>query len=107
MSKCTCEQRDQKARQTSESTFYRACGKLRTSCELRRSDDPELIGELGEELQRYSSELEARAHEKGCAIAAVKREIGDMETMSQTLGKFLSEAGSFWMWTERYGTQSV
>lgn len=45
-----------------------------------------------EELQRYSSELEARAHEKGCAIAAVKREIGDMETMSQTLGKFLSEA---------------
>lgn len=45
-----------------------------------------------EELQRYSNELEARAHEKGCAIAAVKREIGDMETVSQSLGKFLSEA---------------
>ncbi len=45
-----------------------------------------------EELQRYSTELEARAHEKGCAIAAVKREIGDMETMSQALDKFLSEA---------------
>ena len=47
-----------------------------------------------EEIQRYSNELEARAHEKGCAIAAVKREIGDTETMSQTLEKFLVEAKS-------------
>ena len=45
-----------------------------------------------EEVQRYSDELEAMVHEKSCAIAAVKREIGDIETMSLALDKFLSEA---------------
>ena len=43
-----------------------------------------------EEIQRYSNELEARAHEKGCAIAAVKREVGNMEAMSRAYGKFLA-----------------
>lgn len=45
-----------------------------------------------EEIQRYSNDLEARAHEKGCAIAAVKREVDDMEAMSKAYGKFLAEA---------------
>lgn len=38
-----------------------------------------------EELQRYGRELEARAHEKSCAIAAVKRTLGDNETMAKNL----------------------
>ena len=45
-----------------------------------------------EDLQRYSRELEARAHEKSCAIAAVKRTLGDNETMVQNLKKFVAEA---------------
>ena len=45
-----------------------------------------------DDLQRYSRELEARAHEKSCAIAAVKRTLGDSDTMAQNLRKFLSEA---------------
>lgn len=45
-----------------------------------------------EELQRYSRELEARAHEKSCAIAAVKRTLGDNETMVQNLKKFIADA---------------
>ena len=45
-----------------------------------------------EEIQRYSNELEARAHEKGCAIAAVKREVDNMEAMSKAYDKFLTEA---------------
>ena len=45
-----------------------------------------------EDLQRYSRELEARAHEKSCAIAAVKRTLGDSETMEQSLKKFLVDA---------------
>lgn len=45
-----------------------------------------------EDLQRYSRELEARAHEKSCAIAAVKRTLGDDDTMGQNLKKFLVEA---------------
>lgn len=45
-----------------------------------------------EELQRYSRELEARAHEKSCAIAAVKRTLGDSDTMAQNLKKFIAEA---------------
>lgn len=45
-----------------------------------------------EELQRYSRELEARAHEKSCAIAAVKRTLGDNATMEQNLKKFIVEA---------------
>ena len=45
-----------------------------------------------EELQRYGRELEARAHEKACAIAAVKRTIGDNDTMEQNLRKFLADA---------------
>jgi hypothetical protein len=45
-----------------------------------------------EELQKYSRELEARAHEKACAIAAVKRTLGDNDTMEQNLKKFLAEA---------------
>ena len=45
-----------------------------------------------EDLQRYSRELEARAHEKACAIAAVKRTLGDNETMVQNLKKFVAEA---------------
>ncbi len=45
-----------------------------------------------EELQKYSRELEARAHEKSCAIAAVKRTIGDNEAQEQGLSKFLVEA---------------
>ena len=45
-----------------------------------------------EELQRYSRELEARAHEKACAIAAVKRTLGDNGTMEQSLKKFLADA---------------
>ena len=45
-----------------------------------------------EDLQRYSRELEARAHEKSCAIAAVKRTLGDDDTMEQNLKKFLVDA---------------
>lgn len=45
-----------------------------------------------EELQKYSRELEARAHEKSCAIAAVKRTLGDNETMEQNLKKFIADA---------------
>lgn len=45
-----------------------------------------------EDLQCYSRELEARAHEKSCAIAAVKRTLGDNETMEQNLKKFVAEA---------------
>ncbi len=45
-----------------------------------------------EDLQRYSRELEARAHEKACAIAAVKRTLGDSDTMEQSLKKFIAEA---------------
>ena len=37
-----------------------------------------------EDLQRYSRELEARAHEKSCAIAAVKRTLGDDVTTGTT-----------------------
>ena len=45
-----------------------------------------------EELQRYSRQLEARAHEKSCAIAAVKRTMSDDDTLAQNLKKFLDEA---------------
>ena len=45
-----------------------------------------------EDLQRYSRELEARAHEKSCAIVAVKRTLGDNETMEQNLKRFIAEA---------------
>ena len=45
-----------------------------------------------EDIQRYSRELEARAHEKSCAIAAVKRTLGDNDTMAQNLKKFIDEA---------------
>ena len=45
-----------------------------------------------EDLQRYSQELEARAHEKSCAIAAVKRTLGDSGAMEKNLQKFLAEA---------------
>ena len=45
-----------------------------------------------EDLQRYGRELEARAHEKACAIAAVKRTLGDSDTMEQNLTKFLADA---------------
>ncbi len=45
-----------------------------------------------EELQKYSRELEARVHEKACAIAAVKRALGDGDTMEQNLKKFIDEA---------------
>ena len=45
-----------------------------------------------EDLQRYARELEARAHEKSCAIAAVKRTLSDDDTLTQNLQKFLAEA---------------
>ena len=45
-----------------------------------------------EDLQRYGRELEARAHEKACAIAAVKRSLGDNETVEQNLKKFIDDA---------------
>ena len=45
-----------------------------------------------EDLMRYSRELEARAHEKQCAIAAVKRTIGDNETMEKNLKQFINDA---------------
>ena len=45
-----------------------------------------------EELQRYSRELEARAHEKACAVAAVKRTLGDNDAMEKNLKKFIAEA---------------
>ena len=45
-----------------------------------------------EELARYSKELEARAHEKACAIAAVKREVGNNDANLNNFKKFLSEA---------------
>ena len=45
-----------------------------------------------EDLQRYSQELEARAHEKSCAIAAVKRSLADDDVMAKNLDKFLAEA---------------
>ncbi|MBR4654549.1 MAG: hypothetical protein IKO72_14410 [Kiritimatiellae bacterium] len=45
-----------------------------------------------EVLQRHSRELEARAHEKSCAIATVKRTIGDNEAMEKSLKKFIDDA---------------
>lgn len=45
-----------------------------------------------EEIHKYSLELEARAHEKSCTIAAVNRTIGDNGTMEQNLRKFIAEA---------------
>ena len=45
-----------------------------------------------EDLQRYSQQLEARAHEKSCAIAAVKRSQADDDVMAKNLDKFLAEA---------------
>lgn len=45
-----------------------------------------------EDLQRYSRELEARAHEKSCAIAAVKRTLGDNDAQETNLKNFLTEA---------------
>ena len=45
-----------------------------------------------EDIEKYSRELEARAHEKACAIAAVKRTLGDNDTMEQNLKKFIAEA---------------
>ena len=45
-----------------------------------------------EDLQRYARELEARAHEKSCAIAAVKRTLGDNEAMEKNLKKFIDDA---------------
>ncbi len=45
-----------------------------------------------EELEKYSRELEARAHEKACTIAGVKRTLGDNDTMEQNLKKFLDDA---------------
>lgn len=45
-----------------------------------------------EDLQRYSRELEARAHEKSCAIAAVKRTLGDNDAMEKNLKKFVVDA---------------
>lgn len=45
-----------------------------------------------EDLQRYSRDLEARAHEKSCAIAAVKRVLGDNDTQEKNLKKFIGEA---------------
>ncbi|MBR3222569.1 MAG: hypothetical protein IKF72_10105 [Kiritimatiellae bacterium] len=45
-----------------------------------------------EDLRRYSLQLEARAHEKSCAIAAVKRTLSDDDALAQNLKKFLDEA---------------
>ena len=45
-----------------------------------------------EDLQRYSRQLEARAHEKSCAIAAVKRTLTDDDALEQNLKKFLVDA---------------
>lgn len=45
-----------------------------------------------EELARYSRELEARAHEMACAIAAVKRELGDNDASLSNYKKFLLDA---------------
>ena len=45
-----------------------------------------------EELNRYSKELEARAHEKSCAIASVKRELGNGDTSLNHYKKFLMDA---------------
>ena len=45
-----------------------------------------------EELNRYSKELEARAHEKSCAIASVKRELGSSDSSLNHYKRFLSEA---------------
>ena len=45
-----------------------------------------------EDLQRYSVEMEARAHEKACAIAAVKRTLSDSDAMEKNLKKFIDEA---------------
>ena len=45
-----------------------------------------------EELQRYERELEVRAHEKACVIAAVKRIVGDNDTMEKNLKKFIADA---------------
>ena len=45
-----------------------------------------------EDLQRYSRELEARAHEKSCTIAEVKRTIADNEAMERSLNKFIIDA---------------
>ena len=45
-----------------------------------------------EDIQRYSRELEARAHEKSCTIAAVKRTLGDSDNMEKNLRKFLVDA---------------
>lgn len=45
-----------------------------------------------EELVKHGRVLEARIHEKSCALAAVKRTMGDDEAMEKSLTKFLGEA---------------
>lgn len=57
-----------------------------------------------EEIERYSRELEARAHEKGCVIAAVKRELGDGATMEGNLSKFLTDAKNMYKACEAANT---
>lgn len=44
-----------------------------------------------EELARYARQLEATAHEKGCALNAVNRELGDADVMEKQLRKSLGE----------------
>ena len=53
--------------------------------------EKETVAQL-EELNRYSKELEARAHEKSCAIASVKRELGSSDSSLNHYKRFLSEA---------------
>lgn len=45
-----------------------------------------------EELVKHGRTLEARIHEKSCALAALKRTMGDDEAMEKGLTKFLGEA---------------
>ena len=45
-----------------------------------------------EELAKRGRVLEARVHEKSCALATVKRTMGDDEAMEKGLTKFLGEA---------------
>ena len=60
--------------------------------ENRAQHPVEYCQALLETLQQHSRNLEARVHETSCAIAAVKRTIGDNDSMEQNLKNFLDDA---------------
>lgn len=59
--------------------------------ENRAHHPVEYCQSLLETLQQHSRNLEARVHETSCAIAAMKRTIGDDETLAQNLKKSIAD----------------